>query len=103
MKPAILTAAALAALSLAAARPARADIVADWWDYAGKIGGPLTGAAQTPEQSRAVTRAALAMFEAVEAIHRRHEKYLRFSPRAPAAPPAAPPAPAASPLLPTPL
>ena len=68
---------AVAAAALMAA-PAMADTVADWWDYAGRIASPLTAAAQTPEQSRALTRASLAMFEAVNAIDRRYQSYLNF-------------------------
>lgn len=76
--------AATAAL-LATGTAAKADTVADWWDYAAKIGNPLTSAAQTPDQQRAVTRASLAMFEAVNAIDRRYESWLNF----PAADPSA--------------
>ena len=35
-----IMAGALAASMLTAAQPARADTVADWWDYAGKIANP---------------------------------------------------------------
>jgi hypothetical protein len=70
-----LTGAAATALMMAAA-PAKADTVADWWDYAGKIASPLTAAPQTPDQQRAATRASLAMFEAVNAIDRRYESWL---------------------------
>ncbi|MBV9931226.1 MAG: vanadium-dependent haloperoxidase [Alphaproteobacteria bacterium] len=80
----LLTSAAGAALLMAAA-PARADTVADWWDYAGKIASPLAATTQTPDQQRAITRASLAMFEAVNAIDRRYESWLNF----PAADPAA--------------
>src|SRR4051794_38268542 len=68
---------AVAAAALVAT-PAAADTVADWWDYAGRIASPLTAAPQTPEQSRALTRASLAMFEAVNAIDRRYQSYLNF-------------------------
>lgn len=68
---------AVAAAALVAS-PAAADTVADWWDYAGHIASPLTATAQTPDQARAVTRAALAMFEAVNAIDRRYESFLHF-------------------------
>jgi len=77
MRRSILTGAAAAAL-LMAATPARADTVADWWDYAGEIGNPVTGGPQTPDQQRAITRASLAMFEAVNAIDRRYESWLNF-------------------------
>lgn len=85
MKAAAIMTAALALSAAGAASPARADTVADWWDYAGKIASPLTAAAQTPDQSRALTRASLAMFEAVNAIDRRYESYLGFPPGDPAA------------------
>ncbi len=75
-------AAAAAALM---AGPAAADTVADWWDYAGRIASPLTAAPQTPEQSRALTRASIAMFEAVNAIDRRYQSYLGFPAGDPAA------------------
>lgn len=68
---------AAAAAALIAA-PAAADTVADWWDYAGRIASPLTAAPQTPDQSRALTRASIAMFEAVNAIDRRYQSYLNF-------------------------
>jgi hypothetical protein len=70
----VILAGALAASMLAAA-PARADTVADWWDYANRIAGPTTGSG-TPDQTRAVTRASIAMFEAANAIDRRYESYL---------------------------
>src|SRR5437763_17156022 len=69
---------AAAAALLAGGGAARADTVADWWDYAGKIASPLTAAAQTPDQQRAATRASLAMFEAVNAIDRRYESWLNL-------------------------
>ena len=72
-----MIAAAVATLLLA--QPARADTVADWWDFANRISGPSQGSpGRTPEQDRAVTRAALAMFEAVNAIDRRYQSYLEF-------------------------
>jgi hypothetical protein len=70
-----ILAGALAASMLVAAAPARADTVADWWDYANRIAGPTTGSG-TPDQTRAVTRASIAMFEAANAIDRRYESYL---------------------------
>jgi hypothetical protein len=66
---------ALAASMLTAGLPARADTVADWWDYANRIAGPTTGSGN-PDQTRAVTRASIAMFEAANAIDRRYESYL---------------------------
>src|SRR5688500_5303823 len=69
-----------AATSLAAATPASADSVADWWDFANRVSnaaGVQTGMG-TPENSRAISRVALAMFEAVNAIDRRYQSYLNF-------------------------
>lgn len=59
---------------LALAQPAAADTVTDWWEFAGKV-SPLYGPG-TPEQKRAVSRASLAMFEALNAIDRRYQSYL---------------------------
>ncbi|HMG47730.1 MAG TPA: vanadium-dependent haloperoxidase [Allosphingosinicella sp.] len=71
----------LAAAALLFAQPARADTVTDWWDFSNRIAatsqGP-SGLPGTPDQQRAVSRAALAMFEAVNAIDRRYESYLNF-------------------------
>jgi hypothetical protein len=70
-----------ATAALAFAQPARADTVTDWWDFANRVTqtaqGP-SGLAGTPDQQRAVSRTALAMFEAVNAIDRRYESYLGF-------------------------
>src|SRR3954466_6105122 len=74
-----------AAAALFATAPAAADTVADWWDYAGRIASPLTATPQTPDQARAVTRASLAMFEAVNAIDRRSQRFLNFPAGDPAA------------------
>jgi hypothetical protein len=74
-----------AAAALLAAAPAAADTVANWWDYAGRMASPLTASAQTPDQSRALTRASIAMFEAVNAIDRCYESYLDFPAGDPAA------------------
>ena len=61
------------------AQPAAADPVTDWWDFANRIAqtaqGP-SGLPGTPDQQRAVTRTALAMFEALNAIDRRYISYL---------------------------
>src|SRR5688572_19415957 len=80
MRQALLTTAAAAA-ALLAAQPASADTVADWWDFAARISTPYQPSAagpRTPDQDRAPTRAALAMFEALNAIDRRYESYLGF-------------------------
>jgi hypothetical protein len=61
---------------LAAASPAAADTVSDWWEAGNRLQPP--GAPGTPDQQRATSRAALAMFEAVNAIDRRYESYLGF-------------------------
>jgi len=68
-----------ATAALAFAQPARADPVTDWWEFANRIGNSLQGSPmRTPDQERATTRTALAMFEAVNAIDRRYESYLNF-------------------------
>ena len=70
-----------AALGVAAAAPASADTVADWMEFTNKIATPYqssAGAPRTPDQDRAATRAALAMFEALNAIDRSYESYLGF-------------------------
>lgn len=73
-----LRAAAIAALAFAPA--AAADTVCDWWEFANRLASPYQASAapRTPDQERAATRAALAMFEAVNAIDRRYESYLDF-------------------------
>jgi len=77
MRRTYLGTAAIAALVLA--QPAQADLVTDWWDFANRIGVSLQGSPmRTPDQDRATTRAALAMFEALNAIDRRYESYLDF-------------------------
>jgi hypothetical protein len=70
--------AAVAAASLAA--PASADTVCEWMDLANRLNAAAQAAPapQAPEQSRASTRAALAMFEALNAIDRRYASYLGF-------------------------
>jgi hypothetical protein len=69
-----------AASAFVLAQPAAADTVTDWWDLGGRIANPYgAGAgARTPDQDLALTRAAIAMFEAVNAIDRRYESYLGF-------------------------
>ncbi|HEU4453251.1 MAG TPA: vanadium-dependent haloperoxidase [Longimicrobium sp.] len=74
MRRATLGIATLAALVFA--QPAAADTVCDWWEFSGRIYNATTP--RTPDQERAVTRAALAMFEALNAIDRRYESYLNF-------------------------
>ena len=78
MRKAIFVIASAAALS--AASPASADTVADWWDFANRVSNAagVQSGMGTPENFRAVSRAALAMFEAVNAIDRRYRSYLDF-------------------------
>lgn len=73
--------AALAALVFA--RPAAADTVCDWWEFANRVSPPWGGG--TAEQLRTATRVSLAMFEALNAIDRRYESYLGFPAGDPAA------------------
>lgn len=80
--------AACAFAAIAAAQPASADTVCEWIDFAqrlagdgsaaGGAGSSLTPAPRDPELSRAQTRVALAMFEALNAIDRRYQSYLNF-------------------------
>ena len=77
MRPTYLGIAATAALAFAA--PASADTVCEWMDLAGRLGAAAQAApSQPPEQTRATTRTALAMFEALNAIDRRYQTYLGF-------------------------
>ena len=69
--------------ALAAAQPAAADTVSDWWEFANRSAPPQ--GQRGPETERVVTRVALAMFEAVNAIDRRYETYLGFPAGDPAA------------------
>ncbi len=64
---------------LSVAQPAAADTVSDWVEFANRIHSPLDPAPEgrsRPETSRATTRVALAMFEALNAIDRRYESYV---------------------------
>ena len=78
--------AACAIAALAVAQPASADTICEWIDFAQRLAaaGPgaadsaLTPAPRNPELSRAQTRVALAMFEALNAIDRRYVSYLDF-------------------------
>ena len=78
MRRAFLKVAAAAALVFA--RPAAADTVCDWWEFATRLSNPMqaNAAPRTPDVDRAATRASLAMFEALNAIDRRYESYLGF-------------------------
>lgn len=65
------------AATLAVTSAAHAQTVTDWWEFANKLYGPVQAApGHPPDQDRAVTRVALAMFEALNAIDRRYESYL---------------------------
>jgi len=75
MRKAAMGMAAVAALVFA--QPAAADTVSDWWEFANRMYN-ATLATRTPDQERAVTRASIAMFEALNAIDRRYESYLNF-------------------------
>ena len=68
------------AAMLFAAQPASADTVCEWMDLAGRLGAAsqASATAQTPDQVRATTRTALAIFEALNAIDRRYQSYLRI-------------------------
>ncbi|MCL6697881.1 vanadium-dependent haloperoxidase [Sphingomonas sp. NSE70-1] len=69
----------LAASTVLLAAPASADIVCEWVDFAQAIqsaAAPPSTSPRSPEQERAQTRVALAMFEALNAIDRRYETYL---------------------------
>jgi hypothetical protein len=64
---------------LCVAHPAAADTVSDWVEFSNRINSPLAPAPESrarPESSRATTRVALAMFEALNAIDRRYESYV---------------------------
>ena len=68
------------AAALVFAQPAAADTVCEWWEFANRLANPMQASAapRTPDQDRAVTRASLAMFEALNAIDRRYESYVGF-------------------------
>lgn len=70
----------MAAALMMAAAPANADMVSDWMAFTNKIATPYqsSGGSRTPDQERAATRSALAMFEALNALDRRYESYLNF-------------------------
>ncbi|HLL31383.1 MAG TPA: vanadium-dependent haloperoxidase [Allosphingosinicella sp.] len=76
MRAAYLGMAAAAALSFAG--PASADTVCEWMDLANRLNSAAQATGQTPDQVRASTRTALAMFEALNSIDRRYQSYLGF-------------------------
>ena len=79
MRKAYLVLAAAAAVGLA--QPAAADTVCEWMDLAGRLGAAQQASpVRLPEQERATTRTALAMFEALNAIDRRYQSYTGFEP-----------------------
>jgi hypothetical protein len=69
-----------ASAAFAFAQPASADTVCEWMDLANRLNSAAQAAGQTPDQARASTRAALAMFEALNAIDPRYQSYLGFGP-----------------------
>ena len=64
--------------ALVSSQPAAADSVTDWWEVAGRyyLAGQMSPAPRTPDAERALSRTALAMFEAVNSIDRRFATYL---------------------------
>ena len=69
----------LAASAVILSAPASADTVCEWVDFAQAVqaaAAPPATAARPPDNERAQTRVALAMFEALNAIDRRYESYL---------------------------
>jgi hypothetical protein len=71
-----------ALLGGAAAGPASADMVTDWWEVANRyyLAGQAAPGPRTPDAERASSRTALAMFEAVNVIERRYASYLQLPP-----------------------
>lgn len=75
-------------LGLAAIVPARADTICEWMDFAQKQlpqgPPPAMGLTQMPtgENDHAMTKVALAMFEAVNAIDHRYTSYVGLAPGA---------------------
>lgn len=70
---------AVAAALLCASAPAQADTICEWMDFAAKVeaaAAPSAGGMRSGEKDRALTQAAIAMFEAVNAIDRRYHSYL---------------------------
>lgn len=78
----ILKGMAAATALVLGAQPAAADTVCDWMELANRLGAASQASPtpQTPDQVRATTRTALAMFEALNAIDRRYQSYLGFEP-----------------------
>jgi hypothetical protein len=76
------------AAGLAAATPASADTICEWMDFAQKQlpqgPAPAMGLTQVPtgENDHALTKVALAMFEAVNAIDHRYRSYVGMTPGA---------------------
>lgn len=77
----------VAAIAIAWPTPAAADMATDWWEIGNRYYLASQGAPgpRTPDKERALSRTALAMFEAVNAIDRRYESYLGFPPADPKA------------------
>jgi len=76
-----------AAAALAVPAPACADTVTDWWEIGHRysLASQSSPGSQPPDAQRALSRTALAMFEAVNAIDRRYESYLGLPTSNPAA------------------
>ena len=71
---------AAAAAAIFWAQPASADTVCEWMELAGRLGSAAQAAPMQPaEQTRATTRTALAMFEALNRIEPRYRSYLAFA------------------------
>ncbi|HEV2748064.1 MAG TPA: vanadium-dependent haloperoxidase [Allosphingosinicella sp.] len=70
----------MAAAALGFAQPAAADTVCEWMDLANRLNSAQQAAPgpSMPDQQRASTRTALAMFEALNAIDRRYASYVGF-------------------------
>ncbi len=69
-----------AVAAMAFAQPASADTVCEWMDLGNRLNMAQQGSGyQSPEQARALTRAALAMFEALNAIDPRYRSHVGFA------------------------
>lgn len=71
---------AVAVATIAISAPAPADTVTDWLEVGNRfyLAGQAASGPRVPDADRAMSRASLAMFEAVNAIDRRYESYLGF-------------------------
>jgi len=78
MKQRILSAALTMGVAIAAAQPAKADIVIDWADFANRVSNKVDE--RSPTTVAASPQMALAMFEAANAIDHRYQSYLGIPP-----------------------